>query len=192
MLSHTWLWVLIGQALLYHLVYGGIQGVLGPIMVSDAFGRAAWGWSLSALMVGFVVGGLITLRWRPRHALAVGTTALALTALFPLAITVSPHVGGILLGAFLHGLGLELFSVWWDLSIQQNVAPDKLARVYAFDSVGSFVARPVGLALVGPVVAVVGEWRWIVVVAAIMAACSLLALLVPQVRGLVRRDPLPV
>ena len=32
---HTWLWLLIGQALLYHLFFGGVLGVLGPIVVGD-------------------------------------------------------------------------------------------------------------------------------------------------------------
>ena len=64
---------------------------------------------------------------------------LGLTAAFPLAIALSDHLAVILLGAFLHGFGLEIFSVGWDLSIQENIAPDKLARVYSFDMVGSFV-----------------------------------------------------
>ena len=64
----------------------------------------------------------------------------------------------------MHGFGLEIFSVNWDLSIQQNVAEDKLARVYSFDLVGSFVARPLGLAFTGPVAAAVGFDRWLVVV----------------------------
>ena len=34
-MRHTWLWLLILQALLYHLFYGGAQGVLGPIVVGD-------------------------------------------------------------------------------------------------------------------------------------------------------------
>ena len=54
---HTWLWLLIGQALLYHLFYGGVQGVLGPIVVGDSLGRSAWGWSLGALMLGFISAG---------------------------------------------------------------------------------------------------------------------------------------
>ena len=94
-----------------------------------------------------------------------------------------------MLGAFLHGFGLELFSVNWDLSIQQNVAEDKLARVYSFDLVGSFVARPLGLALTGPVAAGVGFDRWLVIVALVMGGSSLLALLSPDVRRLVRRTP---
>lgn len=188
---HTWLWVLIGQAMLYHLAYGGAQGVLGPIVVGDRFGRAAWGWSLALLMLGFVVGGLVSLVWRPRHALVTGVAALALTGCFPVAMALSPTLSGVLVGAFLHGLGLELFSVWWDLSIQQNVPEDRLSRVYSFDSVGSFVARPLGLALTGPVAAVVGEHTWLIVVGVVMSGSSLLATSVPAVRRLVRRDPDP-
>ncbi|MFL6023688.1 MAG: MFS transporter, partial [Marmoricola sp.] len=139
---HTWLWLLIGQALLYHLFYGGAQGVLGPIVVKNAISEAAWGWALAALMAGFMLGGLLNLRWRPRHGLRIGTACLALTACFPLAMALSDHLWVILLGAGLHGLGLEIFDQNWELSIVQNVPQDKLARVFSFDVVGSFVARP--------------------------------------------------
>ena len=185
-LRHTWLWLLIGQALLYHLFYGGAQGVLGPIVVGEAIGRSAWGLALGALMAGFVAGGLVFLRWRPRRGLFVGTALLSLTAAFPLAMAMSDTLLPILVGAFLHGLGLEIFSVNWDLSIQQNVAEDKLARVYSFDLVGSFVARPLGLALTGPVAEVVGFDRWLVVIGLIMGGSALLSLLSPDVRHLER------
>ena len=117
---HTWLWLLIGQALLYHLFYGGVQGVLGPIVVGDEFGTAAWGWSLALLMAGFMVGGLVTLCWRPRHGLAVGTVLLVADRGLPAALALSDSLPLVLVGAFVHGLGLEIFSVNWDLSIQQK------------------------------------------------------------------------
>jgi MFS family permease len=186
-LRHTWLWLLIGQALLYHLFYGGAQGVLGPIVVKDSLGEAAWGWALSALMVGFMAGGLVSLRWRPRHGLVVGTAMLSLTAAFPLAMAFSDQLVVILLGAFLHGFGLEVFSVNWDLSIQQNVPEDKLARVYSFDVVGSFVARPLGLAITGPIATEVGVDRWLVIVALVMGLSSLAALASRDIRRLVRQ-----
>jgi MFS family permease len=188
---HTWLWLLIGQALLYHLFYGGVQGVLGPIVVGASLGRSAWGWALAALMLGFIIGGLVTLRWRPRRGLFVGTALLALTAAFPLAMALSDHLPLLLLGAFLHGFGLEIFSVNWDLSIQQNVAEDKLARVYSFDIVGSYVARPLGLAVTGPIASAVGFDRWLLVVAAVMGGSALLSLLSPAVRRLERRSEVP-
>ena len=183
---HTWLWLLIGQALLYHLFYGGAQGVLGPIVVRDAIGEAAWGWALAALMAGFMLGGLLNLRWRPRHGLRIGTACLSLTACFPLAMAVSDQLWVILLGAALHGLGLEIFDQNWELSIVQNVPADKLARVFSFDVVGSFVARPLGLALTGPIATAVGYDRWLIVVAAVMGISSLLALSSRDVRRLRR------
>ena len=188
-MRHTWLWLLILQALLYHLFYGGAQGVLGPIVVGDELGRPAWGWALSAMMVGFVVGGLVTLRWRPRRALYVGTWFLALTAAFPLAMAWSDSLAVVLLGAWLHGFGLEIFSVGWDLSIQENVAPDKLARVYSFDMIGSFIARPVGLVLTGPMVALVGAQTWLTVVGAVIVGSVLVAVTSSDVRRLERTQP---
>ena len=186
-MSHTWLWLLILQALLYHLFYGGAQSVLGPIVVGDGLGRAAWGYALAAMMAGFVVGGLVTVRWKPKRALHVGVWFLALTAAFPFAMAWSDLLVVLLAGAFVHGFGLEIFSVGWDLSIQENVAPDKLARVYAFDLIGSFVARPVGLALTGPIALAVGFEAWLTVVGAVIVVSVAAALFSPDVRRLKRR-----
>ncbi|HET7385704.1 MAG TPA: MFS transporter [Nocardioidaceae bacterium] len=183
---HAWLWVLIVQALVYHLFYGGAQGVLGPIVVKRVYGEPAWGWALGALMVGFIVGGLTTLRFRPRRGLYAGTALLAFTALFPLALALHPALGLLLLGAFAHGFGLEIFSVNWDLAIQQHVDPAKLSRVYSFDIVGSFVARPLGLALTGLVAETVGFSDWLLVIAAVMFVSTLVALAVPDVRRIER------
>jgi MFS family permease len=185
-MRHTWLWLLIGQALLYHLFYGGAQGVLGPIVVGEGIGRSAWGLAMGTLMAGFVVGGLICLRWRPRRSLYAGTALLSLTAFFPLAMAFSDHLLPILVGGFLHGLGLQIFSVQWETAIQERIPEDKLARVYSFDLVGSFVARPVGMVLTGPIAAAVGFDHWLVVVGCVMGASALLSLLSPDVRNLVR------
>jgi MFS family permease len=202
-MRHSWLWSLIAMALVYHLFYGGSQGVLGPIVVGDELGRAAWGYALSAMMAGFVLGGLLSLAWKPRRALLVGEVFLCLTVCFPLAMALSDSLPLVLAGAFLHGFGLEIFSVGWDLSIQENVPEHMLARVYSFDQLGSFIARPVGLALTGPLAAVVGERRWLLVVALAMLVAEVLPFAIRDVRRLERRpllderpaelgDPLPL
>lgn len=183
-MRHSWLWLLILQALLYHLFYGGAQAVLGPVVVGEGVGRSAWGFALSALMAGFVVGGLLALRVRLRRPLAGGAVLLALTGVFPLAMALSDSLWPVMLGAFVHGVGLQMFSVYWDQSIQTHVPEDRLARVYAFDSVGSFVARPLGLALTGPVAAAVGVDTWLLVVAAVISGSSLAAVASRGVRAL--------
>lgn len=182
--AHTWLWLLIGQAMLYHLFFGGAQNVLGPIVVGGEHGRSAWGLTLGALTAGFVAGGLLALVWRPTRVMRVGVLMLSLTALFPIAMAVSDLLWVVFLGAFLHGFGLQVFDVLWNLSIQRHVDPDKLARVYSFDIVGSFIARPLGLALTGPVAEAVGFDRWLVIVGCVMGGSSLLALLSADVRRL--------
>ncbi|MEU0847841.1 MFS transporter [Streptomyces flaveolus] len=185
-MRHSWLWLLILQALLYHLFYGGAQAVLGPVVVGQGIGRSAWGLALAVLMAGFVTGGLLCLRIRPRRPLAAGVVLLAFTGFFPLAMALSDTLWPVLLGAFLHGLGLQMFDVYWEQSIQSHVPEDKLARVYAFDTVGSFVARPVGLALTGPVATAVGFETWLLVVAAVISGVSLIALAARGVRDLER------
>ena len=187
-MRHTWMWALIAQALIYHFFYGGAQGVLGPIVVRDHFGEAAWGWALGAIMTGFMVGGLLTLRWRPRRGLYAGTVLLGLTACFPAALAAGLDLWLVLIGAFLHGFGLEIFSVNWDVAIQQQVAPDKLARVFAVDVAGSFVARPLGLAITGPIAEIVGYRPWLWVVTGVVTGSLALVLLVPSIRRLERSD----
>jgi MFS family permease len=186
-MRHSWLWSLIAMALVYHLFYGGAQGVLGPIVVGDHIGRAAWGYALSAMMIGFVSGGLLSLVWKPRRALFVGEIFLLLTMCFPLAMALSDNMWVVLAGAFLHGFGLEIFSVGWDLSIQENVPDHMLARVYSFDQLGSFIARPLGLALTGPLASAVGERHWLLVVAGAIAVADLAPFLIRDVRRLERR-----
>ena len=55
--------------------------------------------------------------------------------------------------------------------------------------VGSFVARPLGLALTGPVAVLVGYQEWLLVVGCVMGASSLLSLTSSDVRRLTRRTP---
>jgi hypothetical protein len=191
-MRHTWLWLLILQALLYNLFYGGAQSVLGPVVVGEGMGRSAWGFALAALMAGFVVGGLLALRIRPRRPLGGGAVLLALTGIFPLAMALSDTLWPVMLGAFVHGVGLQMFGVYWEQSIQSQVPEDKLARVYAFDSVGSFVARPLGLALTGPVAAAVGADTWLLVVAAVVTGSSLAVMASREVRSLEPAEPVRV
>ena len=188
--SRTWLWLMLLQAMIYHLLYGGVQGVLGPLVVRRDHGEATWGWAMAALMAGFILGGLVCLRYRPRRLLLTGTLFLAGTAAFPLALALPADgavgVAVIIVGAFGHGFGLEVFSVQWDTAIQTRVPPDKLARVMSLDAVGSFVMRPIGLAVTGPISALVGVRSWLLVVAAVMFVVDVAPVAAPSVRDLTR------
>ncbi|VTP68200.1 H+ Antiporter protein [Leclercia adecarboxylata] len=51
---------------------------------------------------------------------------------------------------FMAGVTFGLFGVAWAQSLQTHIPPEKLARVYAYDAVGSFVAIPFGELIAGP------------------------------------------
>ncbi|HEX6234400.1 MAG TPA: hypothetical protein VFZ63_14835 [Jiangellaceae bacterium] len=50
--------------------------------------------------------------------------------------------------------------MFWDLSLQQHVPTDRLARVYSFDAVGSYAMIPIGQLAAGPLAAVAGGGGW--------------------------------
>ena len=90
--------------------------------------------------------------------------------------------------AFVAGIGIETFRVAWDVAMQSNIPADRLSRVYAYDWFGSLVFIPVGLALAGPVSALVGVRPTIVGAAAVVAVATLATLAVPSVRNLRQAD----
>ncbi len=61
------------------------------------------------------------------------------------------------------GIGIELFSVLWDTSLQTHVPNEVLSRVSAWDAIGSLVLIPAAYAIVGPLAAVIGvdETLWL-------------------------------
>ena len=134
---------------------GGLN-VLGPVVADATIGRRAWGLVLAAQTVGMVLGALVAMRIRVSRLLLVGVVCIAFEVLPLLTLGVVPHLGLLLAAAFLAGLTIEQFVVAWETSMQEHVPAEKLARVYSYDMVGSFVAIPVGQVAAGPVAEAVG------------------------------------
>ena len=84
------------------------------------------------------------------------------------------------------GIGVEVFGVLWDTSLQQHVPPDRLSRVSSYDALGSFALMPIGLILVGPIAHAIGLKAELLGVAGLIAALSVAVVCVPSVRNLRR------
>jgi hypothetical protein len=89
---------------------------------------------------------------------------------------------------FAAGVGLEQFTIAWDLSLQQNVPGDRLARVYSYDMVGSFVAIPIGQLVAGPVALAVGTTATLTGAAVLIVVATAAALTSQGVRTLRRSE----
>jgi MFS family permease len=183
--AHRWLWTIVLQ---FSLLVAGWQGglnVVGPVVAKrELGGAAAWGWVTGALGVGLLVGGLVGMRVTFRRPLLVATFAILMLA-FPLvALAAGAPLPAVVGGAFLAGLGGQVFSVIWYTALHTRVAPEALSRVSAYDSVGSIAFAPLGEAAAGPLIETLGARETLWWASALVIVPTLAVLGVPEVRRL--------
>jgi MFS family permease len=187
--SRVWLWVIVLQFGFVNAIEQGTEGVLGPAIAKDHFGGAAgWGLILTAQSLGLLVGGFVLLRVRPRRLLLTATLGFLLTIPFLVSLAGPLPLPAVVAAAALAGIGIEIFGVMWDTTMQQEIPQEKLSRVYSYDALGSFVLIPLGLAAAGPVSEVFGTRPTILGAAAISLTATLAVLFVRDVRTIARRD----
>ena len=182
--SRTWVWAVVLQFMVVNaVVAGGIQ-VIGPTVADSTFGRGVWGTVLAIQMAGAVAGGFIASRSRARHALRIGVAMVAMEAVPLVVLAEAP--GALLLGAamFVNGIALEQFGVAWDVALQENIPADRLARVYSYDALGSFIALPIGEMAVGPLAHLFGTRTTLLAGAALVVAATAAALTSSSLRNL--------
>ncbi|MFF0227316.1 MFS transporter [Streptomyces sp. NPDC004629] len=182
--ARRWVWLVVLQFMVVNAVIAGGVQVLGPGIADDTFGRGLWGAVLAAQMAGALVGGIFAARSRVRHALLLGVALTAVEAVPLVILAEAPHA--LLLGVamFASGLALEQFGVAWDVSLQENIPHDRLARVYAYDALGSFVALPLGEMTAGPLAHRLGTGTTLLAGAALVAAVTAAAVCSRQIRTL--------
>jgi hypothetical protein len=186
--SRTWLWAIVAQFGIVNAVEQGTEQVLGPAIARAHLGGATgWGLILTAGSVGLVVGGLVLLRLRPERLLLAATLGFLLTIPFLLALSIPASLAVVVAAAAVAGIGIEVFSVLWDTTLQQEIAQEKLSRVSSYDALGSFVLTPIGLAVAGPVAQAAGTRETILGAAALSLGATLAVLLSRDVRTIRRR-----
>ncbi|MEU9891514.1 MFS transporter [Sphaerisporangium sp. NPDC051011] len=183
--SHSWLWTIVLQYGVVLMAWYGSFQVLGPpVAKAHLGGPASWGAIMSAEALGLIVGGLVSLRFTPRRPLLVVVCMGAITALSPLSLAMRWPLVAICLAAVVIGVAMEIMVVQWSVTLARNVPPGKLARVSAYDALGSVMAMPVGALIAGPIAAQIGLSATQYGAAALMIVASGLALLPRDVRTL--------
>lgn len=182
--SRRWTWIVVAQFAVVNAAFVGTMAVLGPAVADRTVGRAAYGLVLAAQSTGLIAGGLIALRWHPHRPLRVGVALTLLSALPAVALAQTTRLAPLLVAAFLAGFAIEHFGIAWDVSLQQHVPAERLARVYSYDALGSFIAIPIGEAAVGPVAALFGLRPTLLACATAICLATLAALTSSGVRGL--------
>jgi MFS family permease len=181
--SRTWLWAIVAQfAFVLMAWYGGFQ-VLGPVVAKAHLGGpAAWGLITAAESVGLIVGGIVSLRFTPRRPMLFVVLIGGAIALSPLSLAMLWPLPVICLASFGLGITLEMMMVQWTVALARNIPPARLARVSAYDGLGSVMAMPIGALVAGPIAAAFGVPVTQYGAAAVIVIASALALIPRDVR----------
>ncbi|MFE9112123.1 MFS transporter [Streptomyces collinus] len=192
--SRSWVWVIV---VAFCFLNAGIIAsftVLGPAVAdTTGIGRSGWGLVVAAGSLGAVAGGVLSLSWRPRRAILVGCALMGLTASTPLLLALAPYTWALVVANFVAGVGIEQAGVAWYSTLNEQIPEDRLARVYAYDDLGSFLALPLAQFAAGPAVLLLGLQATLYAAAALILLATLAMVAAPSVRALVPKaaEPLP-
>ncbi|MFF4322518.1 MFS transporter [Streptomyces sp. NPDC001568] len=186
---HPWFLANVMAHGVWHLT-AGVLLTLGPLIAVESLGGEG-SWVLVAqagtagLLAGAWAAGRLPVR-RPLVWVAVASAALAPTlAAFAFRLPVA-----VCAAAYFVGMGgVGLLSPLWETEIQRRVPAEALGRVGSFDSLISFAARPLGLAVAAPLAAATGTTAPLLAAALLVALANLSVLLLPDVRADPERKP---
>lgn len=189
--SRTWVMAAIGAFALSNAALGAFQ-VLGPIVAAQKLGGAAnWGLIVAGGAVGGLLGGAISLRWKPSRPLVPGFALMAL-ATVELLLLIPPFPTPVVaLGAMITIAGVVISNAFWDTMLQQHIPQSVLGRVSSYDWMVSLVLQPIAYAAVGPMSESIGLTQTLLIAAGIGIVANVGVLAVPGVRNLRRREDAP-
>lgn len=184
-ISFKWVWIITLSFSFIVMVERGAVEVLGPVIALEEYGGpAGWAFVLASVSAGFLVGALVGSRIRIRRPMLFGMLACLTLPAWLLCLALAAPLPVVAITGFAWGLAIELFMILWMTALQTHIPREALSRVNAYDAMGSLMFGPIGLALAGPLVAVVGLQTSFLVAAAVCVTAILAALLSRSVRGL--------
>jgi MFS family permease len=187
--SRTWIWATVLFFGVGNMLYM-FWAVLGPAVAAERLGGAgAWATILAAGGAGAVLGGLFSVRHRPRYPLAT-CILWAMLSILQLVALASGAGTAVLAGvSVLAGFGLANHVTLWFTVFQREIPEHAQSRVSSYDALGSVVLTPLGAALAGPVAAALGTESALWLAAGIVLAADLIMLTMPSVWAI--RQPAP-
>jgi MFS family permease len=183
--SFRWVVIVVLSFSIIVMALFGAEQVMGPVLALEHYGGAAgWAVVLAFQSAGLLVGAVTASRIRVRRPMLFGMLVTLTLPIWLVTLAFAMPLWVVSLGSFAWGVAIELFQVIWFTALQTHVPRESLSRVASYDAMGSLMFGPIGLALAGPLVAVVGLQAGFLVAGAVALAAILAALLSRSVRGL--------
>ena len=148
--GRPWLVITTVQFTLFNLLTWGPYLLLGPVLSRDYLGGAgAWGAIMACYGGGSGLGAVAALGRNPRHPMIAATVATFGYAVPGLLLALHAPVAAVAAGALVAGAGSALGGTFAAAAEQQQLPPEVLARVSAFQIVTAFAFGPLAFAAAG-------------------------------------------
>lgn len=182
-ISFRWVVVIVLAFSLIVMVLRGAEEVMGPVLALQEYGGArGWAVVLGMQSLGLLLGALAASRVRVRRPMLFGMLAVLTLPVWLVSLALALPLWAVSLGSFAWGISIELFAVLWFTALHRNIPREALSRVGAYDAMGSLMFGPIGLALAGPLITVVGLEAGFLIAAAIATLAILGAMASRSVR----------
>ena len=183
--TRRWLWYTIFSATAFLLVYEAPLQIVGPITMEKlCAGAASWGIMLAGTGVGATIGAVVSASGRLPRQMLVSMWLFFACALVPVLLLIEAPLWALVACNVVVGLAFGLFDTIWNSTIQHRIPADKVARVSAWDWMGSLAGMPLGFALAGAMVEYVGRTPTLVAMAVTTFAICVTFISEPSVRRL--------
>ncbi len=180
-----WIGAMILMVSVQLMVVLAAETVLLPVISRREFdSNTPFAMAATAFSVGSIISALLCVKIKVKHEGYVSIFVWMFIIIAPLALAF-PVSGTILVTAYLFaGFSVGPWEAWWSSAVQREVPQHLQGRVFSIDHMGSAGLMPIGMALIGPAVALFGEKELLIGASIFHVLISFAILRVPGVKDM--------
>lgn len=180
-----WIGAMILMVSFQLMVVLAAETVLLPVISRREFdSNAPFAMAATAFSIGSIISALLCVKIKVKHEGYVSIFVWMFIIIAPLALAF-PVSGTILVTAYLFaGFSVGPWEAWWSSAVQREVPQHLQGRVFSIDHMGSAGLMPIGMALIGPAVALFGEKELLIGASIFHVLISFAILRVPGVKDM--------
>lgn len=178
-----WVGALILMASFQLMVVVASENVLLPIITKREFDtNTVMAMATTSFAIGGTVASILSLKLKTKTPGRFTLLTWSLFALVPFSLAYQESKVIIVIAYILAGISVGPWDAFWPSAIQREVPKDKQGRVFALDHAGSVGLMPLGMALTGPTVSLMGEKPFLIFAGIFHLVVNLIVYRVPGVK----------
>jgi len=180
-----WVGAMIAMASVQLMVVLAAENVLLPIITRREFDtNSVFALSAAAFSAGGIISAIMCVRIKVKHEGQFSVLVWMLLVIAPLSLAFPVNEYVVVIAYLLAGFSVGPWEAFWNSAIQREIPQEVQGRVFSIDHMGSSGLMPLGMALVGPAVALFGEKELLIGASIFHIFICAVVLLVPGVKDM--------